>query len=490
MSNNGANGPKTEGSPSRSGAGSGIRLPPISFLSRSLDSNNALLLSLVLPIAPSFGSLLPPMLKDGGVPALHRPLGTGLFGADPEPSHDENNKVTFPKPLLEEYSSTGTGSPHVLKQEIQSNSPTFSQDPAPQNVPQPQMEQSQPLPHTHRHHLLSETGHHHHHHVHRHNHHHHHHHRPLEDFVNGNGKQLAEIPKRVKRAKGPPVVLDKTTLRDLLDDLYPHRHHLGTILYSPTTTWATLQIEQLHGLREHDRQRLLDIRSGWEARLEERYTSEKLAYIPMLPPLTEAYINCFVEVKIPYKHIKQFLEQMSEGKVQRTRELWGGAGGLYTDDSNLLSVLCHLGLFSGNFNLTDCNDTWTKADVVRPLVVKRDSDGVELLDLSVTLLMLPTIKQYHGFFRNGINSRSWIGDSVHDGLSFGVFSVKWETYVSSLSERNLRKIAQRENMDDREAEEDLLTARKGWKFDYKCYKELKEKFSTMETSKNPRDTVQ
>lgn len=495
MSNNNGSTANVESSPKS--AGSGIRLPPISFLSRSQD-NKVHVSSLVLPITPSIPNLQ--SSSENGASIIQRMHITNQFGEH----HGENSVPILPTSQVPE-STTDVA---AVKQELDNQSPngapieatseertqpneldirhsTQTDQAATQSeqttIDTTEAEDSQvALPNSH----VDHKHHHHHHHrnpahrdaetkplphSHHHHHHHHHHYHKPTDETNG---ELESRPS--KKAKGPPV-LDKGPLHELLNDMYPHRHHLGTILYNPTTTWATLQILQLHGLRKHDKQRLLDIQAGYEERLKEKYSAEQHAYIPVLPPLTDAYINSFVDVKIPYKHIKQFLEQREEGQIEKRRELWGGAGGVYTDDSNILSVLCHVGLFNDALNLTDCNSAWTSTDLVKPLKVHTDIDGVELLDLSVTLLLLPTLKEYHGFWRNGINSRSWTGDSLHDGLSFGIYSVKWETYVAGLDERNLSKLAQKEFVEDREAELQLNDHR-GWKFDYNYYKKLQKKF--------------
>lgn len=218
-------------------------------------------------------------------------------------------------------------------------------------------------------------------------------------------------------------------------------------------------------------------------RVKELYTAEPVAYIPVLPPLSEAYINSFVEVKIPYRFVKEFVLQFTAGKVQRKRELWGGTAGIYTDDSDLLSVLCHLGLFDDNLDLSETNTSWKKQDLVRPLRVQQDVDGVELLDLSVTILLLPTLKKYRGLYRNGLNSRTWDGISPHDGLSYSVYNVKWETYEISASERNLLKLTQKENLSDSIAERTIVQNGQGWQFNYKYYRELQAKYKQEESVK-------
>ncbi|WPK23648.1 hypothetical protein PUMCH_000890 [Australozyma saopauloensis] len=275
-----------------------------------------------------------------------------------------------------------------------------------------------------------------------------------------------------KKPKGPPI-LDKRPLEKLLKSLYPVRRHLGTVVYNPTTTWETLQFEHLHGLQEHDKQQLREIRERYLERKAEQFSMEKKEYIPSIPPLSDACINSFLEVKIPYRFIKAFIEDFTAGTVQRKRELWGGAGGIYTDDSDILSVLCHLGLFDDDLDLTACNSEWEPSNVIKPLKILKDADDVELLDLSVTLIIYPGLNAYHGYYKNGINSRSWAHKLQHDGLSYGVFQVKWETCIMSMDERSIYKKSALEIEADR-LYEASNTSKGGWRFDHKLYQRLQK----------------
>ncbi|OBA22518.1 Rxt3-domain-containing protein [Metschnikowia bicuspidata var. bicuspidata NRRL YB-4993] len=253
---------------------------------------------------------------------------------------------------------------------------------------------------------------------------------------------------------------------DQLPRVLPSRRNLGTIVYNPTTTWETLQIKQLHGLRKQDLDMLVRMQSEYMERKNNSAGEMNTVYIPVIPHLSDAYINCFLEVKIPYVHIKDFLKSHSQGQVERKRELWGGYAGIYTDDSDLLYVLCHLGLFNNSLDLTECNAEWVPSDVTRPATVHRDQDGIELLDLSVTLLLLPSLNAYKGFYRNRLNSRSWQSSAaVHSGLSIAVHNVKWETFLLSTADRALNKRAVSEYIDDRNASTQILEQKNGWKLD-------------------------
>lgn len=216
----------------------------------------------------------------------------------------------------------------------------------------------------------------------------------------------------------------------------PQRCHLGTMFYNPTTTWDLLQFAKLHGLAAADKERLRQIQAKFVARLQE-HSAEK-CYMPMIPPLTAEYINSYLEIKVPYRFIKSFREDWKSKHVQRRRELWGGVDGIYSDDLDVLHVLCHLGLFDDALDLTGVNPDWTPRDVVRPLRVQEDSDGVPLLDLLVTVLMLPGLGEYRGSYRHGLNSRSWTRHECHNGLSFGVYAVSWETMLVPVADRSLR----------------------------------------------------
>ncbi|GMM33609.1 hypothetical protein DASC09_009340 [Saccharomycopsis crataegensis] len=61
---------------------------------------------------------------------------------------------------------------------------------------------------------------------------------------------------------------------------------------------------------------------------------------------------------------------------------------------------------------------------------KHDEFGIEQFknqsNITVELLVLPTLKHYQGSFRNNLNSRSW--RSSHDGVSVALYSVKYDNF--------------------------------------------------------------
>lgn len=466
-------------------SGAGIRLPPISFLAQDHPSA-AHFASLIQPIrlqsatAPEQANAMrhvalePAATPTDDIRSLPKPKALGLFPLQSTGALPQSQVSNVPLP----GSSLAYGQNHVKSEPstILLNTAQLppTQQPEtmltlqisrlPQNVAAPPLAAfKQPK-------TLSELG----------------LAVTLPELANGSEKRgLSSAVVVAKKRKGKPT-LDKAPLDELIRSLYPERRHLGAIVYNPTTTWSTLQFEQLHGLQKHDKQRLRDIRDGYMARQAAPFSAEQQMYVPVIPPLTEASINSYLEVKIPYRFIKIFVEDFTAGFIQQNRRLWGGAGGLYSDDSDILSVLCHLGLFEDALNLNDCNPDWSPKDVVRPLVVQKDSENIDLLDLSVTLLMYPGLKSYHGFYNNGLNSRSWVNRGQHDGLSYGVYQVKWETCTMSIDERNFLKQSALELEEDRIYQAQVSSTKGGWIFDQKLYKRLRKKIGA-ETEKGERE---
>lgn len=288
--------------------------------------------------------------------------------------------------------------------------------------------------------------HHHHHSPHHHHHHHHHyHHRldnssestPLANTTNGSTKRKNDEteplkPHRQLFKRRPTPKLNLEPINQIIKELFPQRHFLGTLIYNPTTTWETLQTAELYGLKPELQNRFNEIKQEFIVR-KKYQPFGGIRYIPTLPPLPSEYINTIIEVKIPFRHIILFKQDIANELI--TRELWGGASGIYTDDSDILQVLMHLGLFNNTIDLSIWNKKWTTKDLIKPLQSQLDNndDGTNFGidkdvygDLSVEILLLPNLPKYYGFYQNGINSRSWL-ISYHSGLSFAVYNVKWET---------------------------------------------------------------
>lgn len=499
MSTNGFN--ATRETDNSVASGSGIRLPPISFLSR--DNHHQPLTSMQ-PIAQRplnklelpFQSIRTNIIEQSdnfteekGKQLLDRPLVPSHRGLDIYSVMQLEKKTPYADAVSSQHSIASVGASAQQQQQQQHSQPeqhraeaTIQKESPPGNSHIPSLSNG---------HVASSGD----------------DHEP--NFSNGGGERhLSEnqqhpfrdeaassingtvhptgVPQGVKVPKNRAPKIDRTSFEKAIEELFPNKRHLGTIVYNPTTTWSTLQIDQMHGLKPEDKSRLLEIKQEYEHRVSQTYTKEEHMYIPVIPPLPESYVNSFVEVKIPYKYVKEHIILSMSGKVQRRRELWGGLSDIYTDDSDILSVLTHLGLFNNSLDLSATNPSWAHKDVIRPLKVYHDEDGFELLDLSVTILLLPPLLRYHGFYRNGINSRSWLGDSSHDGLSYGVFNLKWETLLTFIDERNLYKWSLKEDAIDRDYEKKLLESGSGWNFDRNHYKELKERYLKLDSQETLR----
>ncbi|KAG7665354.1 uncharacterized protein J8A68_001042 [[Candida] subhashii] len=356
-------------------------------------------------------------------------------------------------------------------------------------------------PHHHHHH------HHHHHPVaaHRHHHHHHHHHHKKSDggddkevSTNDTGPKLTEQDevvkqetpnqitqqphtKRISRIRKPHPNLNIEPIVEIIKQYFPKRQYLGTIIYNPTTTWDTIQTPQLYGLKPEHQLRFQEIKLAYQS----RKTSQPgigTRYIPCIPALPAEYVNSIMEIKIPFRYLVGFMQDMNNGIVRR--EVWGGAGGIYTDDSDIVEVLCHLGLFDedNGVDLSRWNVNWKPEYFIRPLEAgeeDREGKGEEdreeggrvdrgiYGDLSVEILLLPTLPQYIGYYNHGINSRSWDSrKNQHSGLSYCVYNLKWEKRDSYLGEKSIYKRYEFELQQDIIDNEELNKEKQGWQFNY------------------------
>lgn len=158
---------------------------------------------------------------------------------------------------------------------------------------------------------------------------------------------------------------------------------------------------------------------------------------PFLPSLSADYINKIISVYIPAQVVCQFINRMESNKRWRNSEIWGTD--VYTDDSDILLVLLHLGVFQ---NKEIDNKMRNHEISIRPVVpVQRrtpvnlnnmddvvgtwDLKQSEQTDVIVNILILDTLVGYQGSKRFGLRSRDWFGAEEHDGLSYGVHSIEF-----------------------------------------------------------------
>lgn len=279
----------------------------------------------------------------------------------------------------------------------------------------------------------------------------------------------------------PPITLNLEEIKAIINEYYPICRYLGTIVYNPTTTWATLQILSLPGLKEEDFDKFIEIKQSYVDKLIEN-SNYHTKYIPLIPPLNCEYINYLIELKIPARFIEMFKYNLQNNETKR--DLWGGAGGIYTDDSDILCVLAHLGLFSEDqLNMKLWNQS--KVNIIKPLnTFNKPNDQIADLDLSIEIVLLPPLPQYYGFYANGINSRSWLGKNKHDGLSIAVHNIKWETCDTYLHDKQTFKRYQGELSQDKQLCKDQNNNKPGWSFHADYYKQLKKRFDKLETITN------
>lgn len=127
-----------------------------------------------------------------------------------------------------------------------------------------------------------------------------------------------------------------------------------------------------------------------------------------------------VEVKISYEDLQSSV-QVKDSPRTVNNEIWGTD--IHTDDSDPILVLRHCGL-----SLDDVNGTCrTPANL-------HNSDNLlgtvppagTPFDVEIQLLLLPPLQKYTSLRRYGITSRQWGngGTTPHDGLSYGIYSIK------------------------------------------------------------------
>lgn len=273
--------------------------------------------------------------------------------------------------------------------------------------------------------------------------------------------------------------INKTEIEQLIEEHFPSHSNLGTIVYNPTTTWSTIQLSTLPGIKEDHRRYLNEMKKRYEDKLKEDYFYSRRKYIPMIPPLPSCYINSLLEIKIPYRFIRSFKRQLEAGNISERREVWGGIGGVYTDDSEILSVLTHLGFFVNKINLTEWNKNWSASDVSYPHYEKIDNYKM-VGDLSAIIILLPTLTQYMGFYAHGINSRSWVGYEKHDGLSYAIYTYKWENCDAYLQDKHFFKASQAEIAEESHVSKKHLSTKEGWNFNYEHLKLIKLNFNELD----------
>ncbi|KAF3925738.1 hypothetical protein AA313_de0210133 [Arthrobotrys entomopaga] len=204
----------------------------------------------------------------------------------------------------------------------------------------------------------------------------------------------------------PPQVIDNS---DVIAELKDHeRHHLGSMVYTPTL-------------------------------LKKSGSVKSYSHIPLFSDQE----NCTFIVRVPWYCLN--LEERE--RVCKKRLLWGAE--VYSDDSNILAVLVHLGYIPA---VRDGHEVSEFAEAHDAVVAKLSatkrrgaggSRGREMAaaamaetgapkvsgtvqvgkDVLVKIVIVGNLGRYASVVRYGLKSRSW--DDGHDGMGFMVEDVKW-----------------------------------------------------------------
>ncbi|KAK6528447.1 hypothetical protein TWF281_009687 [Arthrobotrys megalospora] len=201
----------------------------------------------------------------------------------------------------------------------------------------------------------------------------------------------------------PPQIIDNS---DVLAELKTHeRHHLGSMVYTPTL-------------------------------LKKSGSVKSYSHIPLFMERE----NCTFIIRIPWYCLS--LEERE--RVCKKRLLWGTE--VYSDDSNILAVLIHLGYLPAVREGAEVVEYASAHDAViarlsapkrrggagrREIVAVAMAEGApktsasmqEKKDLLVKVVICGNLGEYKSVVRYGLKSRGW--DGGHDGMGFMVEDVKW-----------------------------------------------------------------
>lgn len=172
----------------------------------------------------------------------------------------------------------------------------------------------------------------------------------------------------------------------------------------------------------------------------DRLSDRGFASTPRPLPRFEGKENCTFTVKIP----AIYLADKSREEITSRRAVWGTD--IYTDDSDIIAACIHQGWFRGawhpdvDVSLLDLDIEVESNGAVQPpldqdaLITSVPRTGPMHVpkhrDCHVTILVLPLLQKYSSLTRFGIKSREWGAkhdghQSIHDGLSFMIMSIRW-----------------------------------------------------------------
>ncbi|CCH46118.1 Transcriptional regulatory protein [Wickerhamomyces ciferrii] len=291
-----------------------------------------------------------------------------------------------------------------------------------------------------------------------------------------------DAPQELQQQNPPPKFIKREIIINneevLKNSLKFPRKYLGSILYTPFPTRSTYK--QLSCFKN----------------LEIDPTQEN-EIVPLLPNLKK-YINSIITIRIPSYQINN----LQNNHNYLNRSIWGSD--IYTDDSDILLILKHNGFLpslDNDFeNLIEVNQS-TEKKTSGNLENKSNIDQtvnnfrhfVNIIggDIHVDLIILPKLNHYKGHYNNGINSRDWI--EGHDGVSIGIFGVKYgeiNSSVESINDCDLkkRKIEQIEEMSLIPLE--ILDNNGKWKLNVEAYKKVKLQLELEKSQKEKKEKTE
>jgi hypothetical protein len=201
------------------------------------------------------------------------------------------------------------------------------------------------------------------------------------------------------------------------------------------------------------------------------------ASTPVPLPRFDGQENSTFTVKIPRSH----LTHLNRQEVTERKAVWGTD--VYTDDSDIIAACIHQGWFRGAWAPDvdvallglEIPESPRNSQVQVPKTLTIDDtlfsppptgpwEVPDNRDCHITVIVLPTLEKYASTTRFGLRSREWGGkhdgyQSVHDGLSFMIHSLKWVEGVDGEEGKgriSKRKIFQRELEEGEIAEEEML----------------------------------
>ncbi|GMF01277.1 unnamed protein product [Ambrosiozyma monospora] len=157
---------------------------------------------------------------------------------------------------------------------------------------------------------------------------------------------LASKPQQPAAQKKPGFKRREVTItsKDVLDVSQKfERHHIGSIIYEEYPTFETVT-RFLTGLKEEDLEQLKAEEQLYKEFQEATLKNEGIKptglaspRIELLPSVISKYINCTIDVHVPYHAI------LNNDNVYN-RRLWGTD--VYTDDSDIVAILYHCGILN------------------------------------------------------------------------------------------------------------------------------------------------